>query len=264
MDAVEWNISQIRANKVWSDFNDRGEGIVVASIDTGVAYQHPALVGKYRGNKGDGTFDHNYNWFDPAKVCGNPSLAPCDNNNHGSHTMGTMVGDDGGTNQVGVAPGAKWISAKGCESNNCSDASLLASGQWIVAPTDLNNQNPRPDLAPDVVNNSWGGDPNDPWYADIVNTWIAAGIFPQFSNGNSGTLGCNSSGSPGDYAASYSAGAYDINGAIASFSSRGPGANGLIKPNISAPGVSIRSSIPSGYGSISGTSMASPHVAGTV
>jgi subtilisin family serine protease len=264
VDAVEWNINQIRANKVWSDFNDRGEGIVVASIDTGVAYQHPALVGKYRGNKGDGTFDHNYSWFDPAKVCGNPSLAPCDNNNHGSHTMGTMVGDDGAANQVGVAPGAKWISAKGCESNNCSDASLLASGQWIVAPTDLNNQNPRPDLAPDVVNNSWGGDPNDPWYADIVNTWIAAGIFPQFSNGNSGLLGCNSSGSPGDYTASYAAGAYDINGAIASFSSRGPGANGLVKPNISAPGVSIRSSIPSGYGSISGTSMASPHVAGTV
>src|SRR3954469_719167 len=83
VDAVEWNISQIRANKVWSDFNDRGEGIVVASVDTGVAYQHPALVGKYRGNKGDGTFDHNYNWFDPAKVCGNPSLAPCDNNNYG-------------------------------------------------------------------------------------------------------------------------------------------------------------------------------------
>ncbi len=264
IDAVEWNISQINAPKVWSDFSDRGEGVVVANIDTGVSYQHPALVGKYRGTKGDGTFDHNYNWFDPSKACGNPSLAPCDNNNHGSHTMGTMVGDDG-TNQVGVAPGAKWIAAKGCESSSCSDTSLLASGQWVVAPTDLNNQNPRPDLAPDVVNNSWGGGGNDTWYQETVQTWVAAGIFPAFSNGNSGALGCNSSGSPGDYAVSYSAGAYDINGTIASFSSRGPGIGGIVKPNIAAPGVNVRSSLGSGgYGTMSGTSMASPHVAGTV
>jgi subtilisin family serine protease len=265
VNAVEWNINQIRANKVWSDLADRGEGVVVANIDTGVAYTHPALVGKYRGNKGDGTFDHNYNWFDPSKACGNPSLAPCDNNNHGSHTMGTMVGDDGSANQIGVAPGAKWIAAKGCESSSCSDASLLAAGQWVVAPTDLNNQNPRPDLAPDVVNNSWGGGGGDTWYQTTVDAWVAAGIFPAFSNGNDGALGCDSSGSPGDYAVSYSAGAYDVNGAIASFSSRGPGISGITKPNISAPGVAVRSSIASGgYGSLSGTSMASPHVAGTV
>ena len=86
-----------------------------------------------------------------------PSPVPCDNNNHGTHTMGTMVGDDGGTNQIGVAPGARWIAAKGCETNNCSDAALLASAQWILAPTDLNGSNPRPDLRPDIVNNSWGG-----------------------------------------------------------------------------------------------------------
>jgi subtilisin family serine protease len=265
VNAVEWNINQINANKVWSDLADRGEGVVVANIDTGVNYQHAALVGKYRGNKGDGTFDHNYNWFDPSSACGSPSLAPCDNNNHGSHTMGTMVGDDGSANQIGVAPGAKWIAAKGCESSSCSDTSLLAAGQWVVAPTDLNGQNPRPDLAPDVVNNSWGGDGNDAWYEQTVKTWVAAGIFPAFSNGNSGALGCDSSGSPGDYAVSYSAGAYDINGAIASFSSRGPGVGGITKPNISAPGVAVRSSIASGgYGSLSGTSMASPHVAGTV
>ncbi|MFC0113131.1 S8 family serine peptidase [Kibdelosporangium aridum] len=265
INAVEWNIDRVRANKVWSDFSVRGENVVVANIDTGVQYTHPALVGKYRGNKGDGTFDHNYNWHDPSKVCGNPSLAPCDNNNHGTHTMGTMVGDDGGANQVGVAPNAKWIAAKGCEASSCSNTALLSSGQFIVAPTDLNGQNPRPDLAPDVVNNSWGGGGNNPWYQATVDAWVAAGIFPAFSNGNSGALGCNSSGSPGDYAVSYSAGAFDVNNAIASFSSRGPGAGGLIKPNIAAPGVAVRSSITNnGYGSISGTSMASPHVAGVV
>src|SRR5262249_3426083 len=78
------------------------------------------------------------------------SLAPCDNVFHGTHTMGTMVGDDGdpGANQIGVAPHAKWIAAKGCESSSCSFSALLASGQWVIAPTDLNGQNPRPDLAP--------------------------------------------------------------------------------------------------------------------
>ena len=99
IDAVEWGIDRIRADEVWSTFGDRGEGIVVANIDTGVQFNHPALVAQYRGNLGGGTFDHNYNWFDPSNVCGSPSLVPCDNNGHGTHTMGTMVGDDGDPGQ---------------------------------------------------------------------------------------------------------------------------------------------------------------------
>src|SRR5829696_881037 len=263
IDAVEWGVARIRADQVWSTFGVRGEGITVANIDTGVDFDHPALVGKYRGNTGGGTFNHNYNWFDPSNVCGTPSLAPCDNNNHGSHTMGTMLGDDGAGNQIGVAPGARWIAAKGCESNNCSDAALLASGQWILAPTDLAGANPRPDLRPNIVNNSWGGGGGDTWYLATVNAWRASGIFPAFSNGNSGT-GCATSGSPGDYSDSFSSGAFDINGAIASFSSRGA-ASGRIKPNLAAPGVNIRSSVNGGgYSAFNGTSMASPHTAGTV
>ncbi|MGH8837320.1 MAG: carboxypeptidase regulatory-like domain-containing protein [Actinomycetes bacterium] len=263
VDAVEWGIDRIRADDVWSTFGVRGEGLVVANVDSGVQFDHPALVGRYRGNLGGGSFDHNYNWFDPSHIC--PTPAPCDNNDHGTHTMGTMVGDDGAGNQIGVAPGARWIAAKGCETNNCSLSALLASGQWIVAPTDLNNQNPRPDLAPDIVNNSWGGPGNDPFYQATVSAWLAAGIFPQFSNGNNGPS-CNTSGSPGDYVNSYSAGAFDINNNIASFSSRGAAAGtGEIKPNIAAPGVNVRSSVPGNvYASFNGTSMASPHVAGTV
>lgn len=261
-DAVEWNIDQIKAPQVWDQLGVRGEGIVIANIDSGVDYTHPAVANQYRGRNADGTYNHNYNWFDPAGVC--PTAAPCDNNDHGTHTMGTMVGDDGGANKIGVAPGAKWIAAKGCEASSCSEASLLAAGQWIVAPTDLNGQNPRPDLAPHIVNNSWGGTGGDAWYQQIVDTWRAAGIFPAFSNGNSGP-GCSTSGSPGDYANSYSSGAYDINGAIASFSSRGAGPGGIVKPNIAAPGVNVRSSVPGGaYESFSGTSMASPHTAATV
>ncbi|WP_018811591.1 S8 family serine peptidase [Salinispora pacifica] len=259
-DAIEWGVAEIGAPQVWDEFGDRGEGIVIANIDTGVQYDHPALVNSYRGNLGGGSFDHAYNWFDPTDICSDS--VPCDNNDHGTHTMGTMVGDDGADNQIGVAPGARWIAAKGCEFRTCSDPALLASGQWILAPTDANGENPRPELRPDIVNNSWGGGGNDPWYQQTVDAWRAAGILPVFSNGNSGPS-CGTAGSPGDYESSYAVGAYGSNGAIAGFSSRGSGTE-LIKPNIAAPGVAVRSSVAGGgYSAFSGTSMAAPHVAAT-
>ena len=153
---MEWGVDRINAPQVWSTYNDRGENIVVGNVDTGVLYTHGALVAKYRGNHGGGNFDHNYNWWDPSQCARRGT--PCDNNGHGTHTMGTMVGDDGdpGTNQIGVAPHAKWIAAKGCETNSCSTSALLSSGQFMLAPTDLNGQNPQPNLRPDIVNNSWG------------------------------------------------------------------------------------------------------------
>jgi subtilisin family serine protease len=260
--AVEWGVANINADDVWADFGVTGVGIVVATIDTGVQFNHPALVNQYRGNLGGGSFDHNYNWHDPSAIC-SPGV-PCDNHGHGTHVTGTMVGDDGGSNQIGVAPGAKWIAAKGCEVSSCSQGALLSSGQWMVAPTDVNGNNPDPSKAPHVVNNSWGGGGGNNWYMDIVDAWVNAGIFPMFSNGNSGPS-CGTAGSPGDYPQSYGVGAYDINNNIAGFSSRGPSAFGGIKPNISAPGVSVRSSLPTNsYGLFSGTSMASPHASGVV
>ncbi|MEW9533843.1 S8 family serine peptidase [Microbispora sp. NPDC049125] len=262
VDSVEWNVDRINAPKVWDELGDHGEGIVVASIDTGVQWDHPALISHYRGTKPGGGVDHNYNWFDGTGAC--PAGAPCDDRGHGTHTMGTMVGGDGGANTIGVAPGAKWITAKGCDPSGCPDYALLAAGQWLLAPTDLNGQNPRTDLAPDIINNSWGGTGIDLWYKDMVEAWVAAGIFPAFSNGNAGP-GCDTTGTPGGYVASYSAGAFDSSGHIAPFSSGGAGENGEIKPNIAAPGVDIRSSVPgNGYALKSGTSMASPHVAATV
>ena len=133
---VEWGIANINADDVWAQFGNRGEGIVVSNIDTGVQYNHPALVNQYRGKKAGGGFNHNYNWFNAYGA----STAPFDNNGHGTHTMGTMVGDDGGANQIGVAPKAKWIASNGC----CgSEAGLVASGQWMLAPTKLNGAKPR-------------------------------------------------------------------------------------------------------------------------
>ncbi|MGV9378494.1 S8 family serine peptidase [Nonomuraea sp. NPDC003707] len=257
---VEWGVDSVGAPRVWSGFGAKGEGIVVATIDSGVQYDHPALAGQYRGRKADGSYDHNYNWFDPTLVCGVPSATPCDNNGHGTHTMGTIVGAGG----IGVAPGATWISAKGCETSRCSDVFLLEAGQWMLAPTDLEGNNPRPDLAPHLVSNSWGGDAGDPFYQEIVNSWVASGIFPLFAAGNAGPE-CATAHSPGDYANTYAVGAYQSDGKIADFSSRGDPEGAAIKPDIAAPGVAIRSSVPgSGYSAYSGTSMATPHVAGAV
>ncbi|MEV0803022.1 S8 family serine peptidase [Kribbella sp. NPDC050281] len=253
--AVEWGIANINADDVWNQYGDRGAGITVASIDSGVQYDHPALVQQYRGTKPDGTFDHNYNWFDAAGTCG---PVPCDHDGHGTHTMGTMIGADG----IGVAPEANWIAANGC----CpSDASLIASGQWMLQPTDLAGQNPDAGRRPQIINNSWGSETpsNDPFMEDITKAWAASGIFAVWSNGNNG-LSCHTSGSPGSLASNYSTGAYDVNNTIADFSSRGGGQDGVTKPNLSAPGVDVRSSVPGGYAYASGTSMAAPHVAGSV
>ncbi|MGW4498735.1 S8 family serine peptidase [Micromonospora sp. NPDC004336] len=259
VNALEWGIANINADDVWSQYGVKGAGITVANIDTGVQFDHPALVNSYRGNNGDGTFDHNYNWFNAAGTC---AAAPCDSNGHGTHTMGTMAGS-AGANQIGVAPEVKWIAANGCCPN---DAALVTSGQWMLEPTDLSGQNPDASKRPNIINNSWGTTipSNDPFMEDVTLAWTASGIFGIWSNGNSGSA-CQTSGSPGSLVSNYSAGAYDVNNNIAAFSSRGAGQNGEIKPNIAAPGVNVRSSIPgSGYASYNGTSMAAPHLAGTV
>ena len=257
----EWGIADINADDVWNGYDDRGEGIVIANVDSGVQFDHPDLVAQYRGNNGTGGFTHDYNWYDPTGECGTGGV-PCDNNGHGTHTMGTMVGANG----IGVAPNAKWIAAKGCESSSCSDESLLAAGQWILAPTDHNGRNPRPDLAPNIVNNSWGGG-NTTFYQDIVEAWNASGIFEAFAAGNDGDgRTCSTTRAPGAQAPAYGVGAYDVSGKIANFSGFGPSlVDGSMKPNISAPGVNIRSTWPgSSYNTINGTSMATPHVAGAV
>jgi subtilisin family serine protease len=261
---VEWGVARVHAPDVWDQFRTRGEGIVVASIDTGVQFDHPALVGHYRGLKPDGSFDHNYNWYDPSQFCSSPS--PCDDAGHGTHTMGTMVGDDGGSNQIGVAPGATWITAKACE-YGCASSDVLAAGQWMLAPTDLNGANPRPDLRPQIVSNSWGNASGDLFYRATVQAWRASGIFPAFANGNAGALGCGSVVVPAAYPESFGVGAVDINDNIADFSSRGPSTlfGALAKPDVSAPGANVRSSVPNdSYDIYSGTSMATPHVAGVV
>jgi subtilisin family serine protease len=258
---VAWGVANINGDDVWREYGKRGEDIVVANIDTGVQYDHPALAGSYRGKNADGTFTHDYNWFDAGANCDG---APCDRNGHGTHTMGTMAGDDGQGDQIGVAPGVKWIAANGCAT--CTDLDLLESAQWMLAPTDANGEHPDVSKRPHIINNSWGTrTPTDePLMEDVLEAWAASGIFGVWSNGNNGPA-CGTSGSPGSRILNYSVGAYDQNNGIAAFSSRGPGQDGETKPNISAPGVNVRSALPgNGYGTMSGTSMAAPHAAGAI
>lgn len=261
--SVEWNIAKVRAPEVW-DKGFTGQGIVVASLDTGVQFDHPALVNHYRGNV-SGVFNHNYSWWDATGAC---PLAPCDDNQHGTHTTGTMVGSDGGSNRIGVAPGATWIACKALNAGGAGNIfDLLECGDWILAPWDLQHQNPDPDRRPHIVNNSWGlAVGGFPFFLPaMVANWRAAGIFPAFAAGNNGP-GCGTATSPGDYVDSFASGAADMNDVIASFSSRGPSAfGGVIKPDVTAPGVNVRSSVPgNAYATFSGTSMASPHTAGLV
>ncbi|MCI0520078.1 MAG: S8 family serine peptidase, partial [Chloroflexi bacterium] len=273
--AIEWNLLKVNAHDVWAA-GYVGQGAVIAGQDTGYDWDHPALKNQYRGWNGT-VSNHNYNWHDAihssSGVCGANSTQPCDDHGHGTHTMGTMVGDDGGSNQIGMAPGARWIGCRNMNAGVGTPATYAECYQFFIAPTDLNNQNPRPDLAPHVINNSWGcpvsegcTDPNV--LLTVVNNVRAAGILTAHSAGNEGGL-CSTVETPAAiYAASFSVGATDSNDLIASFSSRGPvtvdGSNRL-KPEISAPGVNVRSSYPNGaYTSLSGTSMAAPHVAGLV
>jgi hypothetical protein len=262
--AIEWNVAIIGADDVWATGNT-GEGIVVANIDTGVRYTHEALVDQYRGNNGDGSFDHDYSWWDPNGNLG----APGDNVGHGTHTMGTMVGGDGPGpfgNDIGVAPGARWIAAKGCAGIVCSQSSLISAAQWIICPTRVDGTDPDCSKAPHVVNNSWAGIGGDDWYQPLVNAWLQAGIQPVFGLGNSGPS-CNSAGSPADYRNVIGVGGSDIDDSAYDSSSRGPGILAPLKPNVVAPGESVRSAENGSdvaYGVMSGTSMAAPHVAGTI
>ncbi|MFD1609698.1 S8 family serine peptidase [Oceanobacillus luteolus] len=266
LDDIEWNVDRVNAPDVWERGYD-GSGTVVASIDTGVEWDHPALKAKYRGyNETTGEVDHDFNWFDATEGI----AEPFDDQGHGTHVTGTMVGSESdGTNQIGVAPGAKWIGVKAfAPDGTATDADLLAAAEWILAPQDQEG-NIRVDLTPDIVNNSWGGGPGlNEWYRDVVNEWRHANIFPVFAAGNidnDNRGGPGSIATPANYPESFAVGALDVGDDLANFSLRGPSPYDEIKPDISAPGQGIRSSIPGGgYAGNSGTSMAAPAVAGAI
>ena len=249
-----WNISLLGADKVWSALGIDGSGVVVANVDTGVDWQHPALQTRYRGYRGKDIAVHTGNWY--CTTGEGADAYPVDGYGHGTHTMGTIVGGEG----IGMAPGAQWIAVKAFSNQGYAyDSWIHAAFQWLLAPAG------DPALAPDVVNNSWGSSVSkDETFRPDLQALRAAGILPVFSAGNEGP-DKGSIGSPGSLSEALTVGATTSDDEVAYFSSRGPSPWGEIKPEVVAPGVGIFSALPGGgYGKKNGTSMAAPHVTGLV
>lgn len=289
-DAIEWGIDRIDAEQVW-DLGYRGQGVVIGGADTGYEWDHPAIKEQYRGWDGT-TADHNYSWHDAIhsisplhqdpivdpsnNPCGLDAQTPCDDNDHGTFTIGIAVGDDGDANQIGVAPQAKWIGCRNMERGYGSPASYLECFEWFLAPTDINNENADPSKAPHVINNSWScpimeGCTEDTWpfFETAINNLRSSGVFVVVSAGNRGSAGCGSIARPSAiFENSFTIGSIEEDDGLSGFSSRGPVVvdnSGRIKPNVVAPGGQIRSAIRNGgYQTGSGTSSAGPHVAGLV
>ena len=248
---LEWNIARIRADQVWGALHISGTNAVVAGMDTGVDWLHPALQTGYRGYNPHGPANHAYSWHD---AIGEGALYPVDGHGHGTHTLGSAVGQGG----VGVAPGARWVAVRVLNNQGYGYDSWIHDGfQWLLAPGG------DPTKAPDVANCSWGN-PNG--YLTIFQPDLralrAAGILAVFSAGNDGPGG-RTVNSPASLPEAVAVGATDADDEVAVFSSRGPSPWGETRPHVAAPGVGVRSSLPGGaYGQKNGTSMAAPHVSG--
>src|SRR5258705_3853043 len=275
--AVEWGVANVNAPAVWA-LGFTGQGLEIGKEDSGMDWSHNALKPNYRGWNGV-TEEHNFNWHDSIHsgggICGANAVAPCDDQGHGTHTTGTTVGDDGAGNQVGVAPGAKWIGCRNMDQGNGTPATYTECFQFLIAPTDWAGNSPDATWRPHVINNSWSCPASEGCVTRaelerIVQHTQAGGICVEVSAGNAGP-GCSTVADPPSiYNDSFSTGAIDITNTLAGFSSRGPSTfytPNILKPNISAPGVNVRSTTrtsDTSYGDMSGTSMAGPHVAGVV
>jgi len=276
-ETVEPGVTYVHAPDVWAE-GFTGQGIVVASADTGQRWTHNALKPHYRGWNGS-VANHDYNWHDSIHtgggVCGPNSPFPCDDYFHGSHTTGTAIGDDGGTNQIGVAPGAQWIGCRNMDQGVGTPARYIECMDFFLAPTPVGGGTGDPTKAPDITINSWGCPTSEGCSTNTLQAAVeaqkAAGIMMVVAAGNAGSSCSTVSDPPSFYDASYTVGALNTGtDTAASFSSRGPvtadGSN-RIKPNIAAPGTGTRSasnSSDNAYTTADGTSMATPHIAGAM
>lgn len=244
-----WGVMKINAPNVWAR-NNTGQNIVVGNIDTGVRSTHEAVVTNWVGH---------YGWYDPAEQ----TATPFDANGHGTHTIATIAGGRG----LGVAPGAKWMACKGCGAKGCTLSLLIACAEFMLCPTDTDGNDCDPTKTPHIVSNSWGKGQGMRYFQPSLDAWHAARIIPVFSAGNLGRKGCSSVGYPGDSPDVLASGATDMNDVLGVFSALGPSVKGLVKPDFSSPGVNIFSAWNRGdsdYKLMSGTSMAAPHLAGTI
>lgn len=255
--ATSWGAAAIGAPAAWGAFGARGQGVKVAVLDTGIDDQHPDLAGKVAG-------------FAEFDAVGNqiPGAPIRDTDRHGTHVAGTVAGGNASGNWIGVAPEAKILAGlvlNGAQGG--TDAQVLAGIDWAL------------ESGADVINMSLGGltlDPVPPsTYAQAILTCLLDGVPVVTAIGNDGS---QTTGAPGNDFLAFSVGATDADDTTAGFSG---GRTHVINtstifdtgvlplvyttPQISAPGVAVRSSVPGGeYANLNGTSMATPHVAGAM
>lgn len=256
---AEWNLLAINANSLW-DQGFTGQGVVVASMDTGVDNLHPDLDLKWRG--GDNS------WFDPY----GEHTVPYDANGHGTQTTGLMVGGDTSGSTIGVAPNAQWIAVKIFNDTDAASYSAIHQGfQWLMDP----DNDSATDDAPDIVSNAWNLQASlnscDSEFQNDINILRQADIAVLYSAGNAGP-DSDTSFSPANNDGTIATGAVDETLTVGYFSSRGPSAcSGGIYPHVAAPGMNVKTTdltsggvILESYAYKSGTSFAVPHLAGAM
>lgn len=263
----QWNLARVQIEKAQKE-GLTGKGVTVGVIDTGVDYTHPALLNSYRGyDPATGEVSHVGNWYDATDE---KSEAPVDDHSHGTHVDGTIVGKYGEM-QVGAAPDAKWVAARGLGKSGGTDGMLLSSFQNMVAPrvpVAPGEMKRVVALGPDIINNSWGSDDGSSTsYMHALRNMDAMGVVNFFAAGNDGEAGKGTIGSPGSSPHIITVGATDRKDDPATFTAQGPNPlpveGGEPVPYVALPGTEIRSTVPGGgYGVKQGTSMASPLGAG--
>ena len=262
IETPEWNISKVKADSCWME-GFTGEGVIIGHMDTGVDITHPALEGKWVSPY----------WCDAV----NGQSNPYDDHGHGTHSMGIILGGDGlgpFDRDIGVAPGAKFVACK------CFNANGSGYTSWIHICFQKIAEWKSQGVNIVACSNSWGSSntTSTEFWSDCLN-WRNLGIIPVFAIGGGGSTP-GSANTPGNFPIVIGVGATDANDNIASFSARGPAPNqppwnnpqywprpdwNRTKPDISAPGINITSSIPGGgYASYSGTSFSCPHVTGAI
>lgn len=256
---AEWNLEAVSVPDLWAAGFD-GQGIIVATMDTGVDASHQDLATRWRG--GDNS------WYDPN----NEHNAPYDANGHGTQTLGLIVGGNAGGTSIGMAPGSQWIAVKIFNDSNSATLSVIHQGfQWLLDP----DNNPATDDAPDVVNNSWNLltsiNACDTEFQEDINILRQSGMAVMFAAGNAGPYP-ETSMSPANNNGAVAVGAVNQSLLVDLSSSRGPSAcDGSIFPHLVAPGIGVRSSdltfggvIPDSYATVSGTSFAVAHASGAM
>ncbi|CAI5742036.1 unnamed protein product [Peronospora destructor] len=278
------NVKLLHALQLWA-IGAKGKGIVVASIDSGVRYTHEALKYTFRGTKENKVdFDYSF-WFTPDTDISKETPDTADEVGHGTHTMGTAVGGKG----VGVAPEATWITARAFDIWGAANKSdFLLAAQWVLCPTKIDGTGMDCSLGADVVTNSFGVDRSTPvypqwtWLSKVIDIWRAAGVYPVFASGNTNGFLCGSVYYPGSREDTIAVGALIGGSSLWGASGKGPSLESdhgfdnmsmhvsskyIIKPDFVAPGVGIRSAMSikdDVYTRLTGTSMATPHVAGAI